>query len=208
MKNLLKVLGFFFVISLGCSDIDDKSSQPNSLEMIILDDVKSLMPVELLNNKHIIFKNDNGDEWKMSTTFQTTVLENKVNGIDYKHEQFIVRYNDNNEHSFRMDINGTGLYSLDNDIQKSISAFLMPANPSGSASVSIEVENGAINVNDFDNYNSSLMVNSKEFENVFVGTNSFNTSNEYSEIMMNLSFGVVAFRDENNTLWAFDKFED
>ncbi len=94
----------------------------------------------------------------------------------------------------------------DGTIVKVYGAALMPLDDSGCTWLILHFENGIPVVLSPDRFHESLTLHRRTFENVF-----FSKSEQYdiyTEIYVNATQRVVAFRDENNDLWVFDRFEN
>lgn len=208
MKNLTLFVGLFAFLIVGCTS-DDQQPKGGSLETIHLDDIRNLLPETLLSNTTAVFKDASGAERRFNVVYQDTFLMRSLDGQEYTHEQLAIGYYDDNKPGFRMNIFGIGLYTSDLHPQYSITALLMPGNSSGNAIVDIEVENGinVINPYPFDLYHTSLDILLETFNDVYVGININEEITGFSEIMLNLHKGIVGFRDVNDDLWAFDRFE-
>ena len=190
----------------SCSK-EESFTATNNLEDIELNDIRNLIPNQLKSGKSVFYKDENGNEKKLLTSFDSVKRVAHINESEYSQERISILYLDPNNNSFSMDISGDGLYTSGLKVQKTISAHLMPRNQSSSSEV-IEVSNGELIVREWNDFHTNLVLNSREFNNVFIGNNDFNETNKYDQIMFNQEVGIVSFKDDNNTLWVFNKFDD
>lgn len=203
-----------FVLLLGCNNEEPLPTNPAEngndnqfVSHITIDEVLSYIPDELKNKTLVVFKDESGNEKKLETSFIEDVKQRTEHGASYTREIFTIRYFSADEPYFRMELTGQGLYSSKLEIKKDLNAMLMPMNPSGSSSVTIEFENGQPVVSMFSTFKENIELNGKAFKNVFFSNSSLTPYDSYSEISVNSTEGVVTFRDETNTLWVFDRFE-
>ncbi len=214
VKNLIemnnKKIFFLSIFIVGLTIFSCSKEEPlvvkKSLESIKLNDVRNLIPIQLQQNISVVYNDENGNERKLVTSYDSIKRIAKVDESEYNQERFSILYVDPNDSSFTMDISADGVYTSELDVQKTISTHLMPRSQTSSSMV-IEVLEGELVVQEWNDFHTSLILNSREFNNVFIGKNDFNETGEYDQIMFNEEVGVVAFKDNNNVLWVFNKFE-
>jgi len=200
------------VLSYSCkSDLDvDATEQnilPSELEDITIEDLENYLPDGLKNNSKVVYINEAGEEWKLTTDYEKITRErDEVDfSINYEHEQFQAVLVDELR-EFKIRISGFGLYTKNLDVQKFISVDLMPFTEGGSAFINVLFENGEPIIDEFSVFDSEIEIYGKTFIDVFSGSDTL--AEAYNEISINKEVGIVSFRDENKELWVFERFEE
>ncbi len=207
--NLITILFISTILLLGCKN-DDKNSTitPTINSHLNIDEVKDFLPSAYKNGSILVYKNENNEEWLLSTNYFEAIEERQFEGVMYKNDAFQASIFDSEDHSFQISISGQANYSKPYEVVKSISFDLMPLNPTGTVGVFVRFTDGQPIVNTFSNFHEKLTLNNKVFDAVYVGNSRLNGFEKYSEIYVNKNEGVVAFRDKNNDLWVFDRINN
>lgn len=217
MKNIIKIFIFgVLLLSLGCEQDDTagtKSTINNNGELINADhisvhDLLDFLPDGYMNRVDLIYKDQSGSEKKLKTAFIEGQRERTEYGRKYTYDNFVVRLFSEDDPDFLIEIDGYGLYRQTGEVQKVIATILMPRNPKGSSGVPVIFENGKPTVTMFDKFHESTTILGRTFEKVYFGNSWLTQYDAYSEVYFNFTEGVVAFRDAENKLWVFDRFEE
>ena len=84
----------------------------------------------------------------------------------------------------------------------------MPTNVNGNSTVYMAVKDGKpITTAFFSIYDMERDINGKLYFNTFTNIKDAQNFDAYSEISINTDVGIVAFRDVNNEMWSFVRFE-
>lgn len=190
-------------------DCSSDSDQIKSLEgtHINIDSLKSYIPLLLhIVGTKMIYKNLKGETRTLKIKYYKEFTQDYTSELfNYKSDVFTLEMIDDlSPNNLKISIHGSGNYN-GTQLALGIFAILMPFNESGSMSGTILFKDGEPQVSPFDIFYSKLNLLGNSYNNVYV----FTASNVkvYSELDINSEVGVVAFRDENNELWVFDKFE-
>ncbi len=208
MKNLL-TLAFILTI-LGCSQEDNLSNAEANNQHLKIDYIKNYLPSQYFNESTIVYKNSSGEELKMVSQPKESASDRTHSGINYTTDEFnITLYNEHNS-NMTIVLSGNVNLSTQGNIVATLSGVLMPFNTSGTTWSTIRFENSKPTINLGDDFRETYIVLNKEFSNTYVtiGQNGSEQHSAYSELNMNSDHGVVAFRDENNDLWVFDRIEE
>ena len=207
MKKVIIFLSVLFIFS--CKD--SETTKIDFESEISISEMVSYLPSHYKKEKSVYFVNDD-QESKMLKISYLEGIENKThNGNNYVAETFEATLYDPNNQWFSIQMKASANYSNSgNEIVKSISAILMPFNESGTTWASIKFENGVPKISLGDDFRESVLLNNKEYKDVFItiGKQGDVQHEAYSELDINSEVGVVAFRDHNNDLWTFDRFEE
>lgn len=155
------------------------------------------------NNSQVIFKNEEGSERILYINFSDSTQKQNVNGKDIVLPKVAVNYYEPTDTKFALYFyvttnitkNGT---SQNANFSASIFTNLVPFTPNV----------GFDHLGDpfFCHYNQDKLLLGKTFDSIY---SSF-PSEEYkmfSELHFTKSLGIVGFRDENDKLWVFERFE-
>jgi hypothetical protein len=212
MKNLL----FIFSLTLFFQSCSDDSIIIDTVEgsHLTIGELRDYIPNNYFEEKSMVFFNESGEEWKLYSSAIESTKDRVHEGENYKIDKFEITLFDPDNLSFRIMIVGSTNYATDQEgevaIAKGINGMLMPFNESGNTWARISFRNGKPTMDFGEDFRESVTLNEKEFNEVFItiGKKGFEPHDAYSELDINSEFGVVAFRDENNDLWVFDRFED
>ena len=211
IQNLLLLL-LFLLSSVACKKEHDETPASVSGTHISIDDLVALLSPALKKPNLALYKNAAGEEKWIKTAFGEIIQTRNEYGENYTHSSFTVAYVDEEEPGTSMGSDGLGLYKADKTVSKTIGAIRLrlasQSESSGFSGVYFSVENGRPIVTQFDHFHETFEVNGKTFKDVYQGYRSIDVFNHDSEINLNLSEGIVAFQDENNVMWVFERFGD
>lgn len=204
MKANIIFLTLLFIISC-------KSEEPqfNYQEVVSVAHIKNYLPHNYFESPTLIYKNEEGEEKQLFINFEENIVERNIADQSYSAEEIIINIFESESSNFRININASSYFVEENKITSDLFASLMLFNPTGSTVNNIAFnENGPI-VSHFDDFHSNLVLLGRKFSDVFVaiGKDWDVQYDAYSELNINSEVGVVAFRDKNNDLWVFDRFE-
>jgi len=208
MKNIVFLISVLLV--LACSENEnDLAVTTVEGHYLNVDLVKDYLPDFYFNEAVIVYKNSTGEEWTLNTTSNESVREKTYEGAMYKAGNFEVNLFDPDNLNFHIVLTGSAQYSSAG-IGLNLGGILMPFNASGTTWNSVRFVNGEPVVGLGDDFNESITLYGRTFQDVFVriGKDGFEQHEAYSELDLNSKEGVVAFRDENNELWVFDRVEE
>ena len=148
MKNykIVSVLALFLFMTMNCKKDEKPTVVPDITGTHIeVEDLKAYLPNKLLTEASLVYKNSSGEEKLLTTTFSERDFKAKAEGKEYSYNQFFIRFSNEEDPRFSIELHGYGLYTSKFDVQKVISASLMPLNSTGSSLVSCQFENGKTN---------------------------------------------------------------
>jgi len=211
MKNRITIYLSIMIglLLISCSEERNNVTMSESnLTSIELSDVQGLIPNQLKIGKSAYYRNERGESLKLDTHFDSVVRPAVLNGREYNQERFSILYLDPEDQLFSMDISADGVYTNQLEVQKTISANLMTPRSQGNCSLTVEVVSGELATKEWNEYHSSFSFLMRDFKDVYIGRNDFNTTGKYDQIAFSLEVGIVAFKDASSQLWVFDRFED
>lgn len=208
MKYLLN-----FVIALtiiGCSTENTTTNGNSNLQHYKIDYVKSYLPSNYFKESNLIYKNSLGEEIIMRTQSKESSSDRIHNGIDYKTDEFNITMYNQQSADITIVLSGNVNLSTQGNVVATLGGVLMPFNSSGTTWSTIRFEDNKPAISLGDDFRETYNVMDTEFINTYVtiGKNGNEQHSAYSELNINAEQGVVAFRDENNDLWVFDRFEE
>ncbi|MEL6866466.1 MAG: hypothetical protein AAFP19_18720 [Bacteroidota bacterium] len=204
----------FLLFNLSCSE--ENSIQVSSVEgtHLNIESLKTYLPNQYFRETAIIYRNADDDTVRLETSSNESIVDRSHNGENYKTDNFEVTLYDLTKPEFQIKLLGTANY-YDNEmeelqISKSIVSILMPFNELGTTIGSIYFENGEAQIRFGDDFRERITLHDRTFEEVYVliGKQGNEIYEAYSALYLNQTVGVVAFRDEKNELWVFDRFEN
>ena len=172
--------------------------------------IEAYLPQEILKRESFVVykKEEDGTEKHLRIYPNNGVFEGSYNGKEYTSDVFQIRLIDESNINFLLEINGSALYNDKGEIEKSLIALLMPGNQTGSSGVSLTFEENEPISGIYERYEKSIVLLGKTFLDVYTGGSSLTGYEKFSEISINSNEGIVSFRDIENKLWVFDRFED
>jgi len=205
MKTRVLIL-FSYLLMISCSKDQDtiKELDTTNLNFVKYEQILSTINLDLFKkNSKVIFKNELGSEKILEINFSDSSQKQSVNGKEITLPKVAVNYYESADTKYALYFyvatnitkNGT---SQNANFSSSIFTNLIKFKPAV----------GFDHLGDpfFCIYNQNKLLLGKTFESVY---SSF-PSDEYmifSELHYSKSLGIVGFRDENNELWVFDRFE-
>jgi hypothetical protein len=211
MKNTIFFisLGLLFIFS-ACSD--EVKNAGNGLSTGIagthlkIDDIKAYLPSAFASEKKIVYTDAQNNKTTLYSSYEEHTVENQYQGQAYLSDKLEVSLYLPDDKEFLIEIVPSASYIENGDVVRSLSTIFMPGNSSGSIIGSIRFDdNGAPISSLLDEFHEEINLNNKKFNDCFVFRNT--TATAYSEIYINSDVGVAAFRDKENTLWVFERFE-
>ncbi len=208
MKNLIY---FSILVSLffACDNKEDNTAS-QVRQYLKIDEVKNYLPESYFQEATLIYVNSEGTEKELHIAAEEDKVQRTHNNINYTTDHFEITLFDPNNLNLQISLIGSTNIASDDIIVTTLFAWLMPFNQSGHTQVQIYFDNNLPKVELFDSFNETITLIDKEFNDVYVviGKNNLQEAYEsYSELSINSEFGVVAFKDENNDLWRFDRFK-
>ncbi|MFQ5445571.1 MAG: hypothetical protein ACE5FF_01445 [Saprospiraceae bacterium] len=208
MKKLLIlfcVCNLMFIYS--CKD-DEDTELTKGIEgtHLKIDDIKAYLPIEFETGKKAVYTDANKNETTLSISYEEYTATAQYGGQSYLSDKVEISLYMAENPNFLIALLPGANYAVGNSIVRAISVVMMPGNQSGSIIGSIKFdENGNPIHGMLDDFRETLNLQDKTFKDCFVLKN--NAALAYSEIYINSDVGVVAFRDEVNKRWVFDRFE-
>lgn len=208
MKNISIIL---LVLALLSCENEMEELIVSENEILSITAVKDYLPSSYFNQPNLIYINELGEEWKLSTNLNESITDRIHNQISYKTEQFRITLFDPENNFFQIVLVGSTNLSNSGNTILTLSGTLMPFNPTGSTWATIRFENEQPIVSLGDNFKEEYWANGRQYKNTYINIGRNNEQDQhsaYSELNINSEQGVVAFRDENNDLWVFDRIEE
>ena len=208
MKNLIYIsilAGLFF----ACNH-EDENSNAQFGQHLKIDEVKNYLPESYFQEAALIYVNSAGMEKELHITAVEDIVQRTHNNNNYTTDQFEITIYDPENLHFQINLIGSTNFASDDIVVTTLSGWLMPFNQSGNTWIRIDFENNLPKVGLFDNFNETITLIDKEFNDVYIAIGKNNLQEQYeaySELNINSEFGVVAFKDENNEIWRFDRFK-
>lgn len=210
MKISIKYL--FILIALTVTTFSCKKdyvSEDSFEENLKIDIVREFLPQSYFQKTILVYKNSAKEELKLVVNSKESSAERFFDQKKYTSEQFeITLYNPKNL-LFQIILTGNTNYSNSGEIVTTLGGILMPFNSSGSTWSTIRFDNNKPTVSFGDDFHEKILLLDNEFDDVYVtiGKDGNTQHSAYSELDINSKNGVVAFRDENNELWVWDRIE-
>ncbi len=213
MKKAILLL-LVSVLLMQCSE--EINNNDNILQIegthLKIDEIKNYLPKEYFSELKLVYIDENGNEKVLNIQSVESIDERELKGMKYTSGSFKVTLYDEGDLYFQIVLHGSANYSNDGkSINKGLSAWLMPFNESGTTWARLRFEDGKPSFLWGDDFREEIVLFSKVFNDVLVtiGKNNLQEQYEkYSELILNSEVGIVAFRDEHNELWVFDRFEE
>ena len=217
MKNLIFILFSILLFSFGCnSDDAPKESdvnQNNLLSHVDINEIKANIPDFYIDNTKIIFKDENNLEKKFNVYRTEEEKSNTIDGFSYSSDNLLIKLISDDSSPIIIELRGIANYDDEYKLQKSLSMSFAPTSPGISGTSSFTViffENGQPLASMFGVkvLEESVVLLGKEFNNVYGYSNMGEPiSDSYGQLLFNSTNGVIGFRDRNNKLWVFERFE-
>lgn len=194
----------------------NKNKEPDTLvtenSYLKVEAIKEYLPSQYFNEVKIVYKNQIGEERKLSTFAKESTTERMHNGIPYTTDQFEITLYDPTNTSFSIVLTGSTNYATSGEtIVLTLNGTLMPFNSSGTTWGTIQFKNEQPIISLGDDFIELYTIYGKEFNNTYIYTGKNNEQvqySAYSELILNSENGVVAFRDMKNELWVSERFEE
>ncbi len=207
MKNVIYLILVMLIIS--CSNESNDIGKLSTLSQHLkIDEVKDYLPNSYFEEVAIVYKNNIGEELTLNVSSNESITEATFEDIKYRSDHFEVTLYDPENTSFQIVLTGSA-----NHTSAGVSVFLggilMPFNDSGTTWSTVRFNNGEPIIVLGDDFNETIVLNDREFKDVYVaiGKQGFEQFEAYSELDINSKEGVVAFRDDMNELWVYDRIE-
>jgi hypothetical protein len=196
--NKYKVLLLILIGSLSGCKKDDLSN------VIELPQVEQFLRV-YQNNTIFHFVNSDSDTIEIISHYSKEDVSKELpDGNSFVIEDFIVLLNSEYD-NLNFLISGSAFVSPDREIiNPSLNIGLMPFNIN-SIWIDIRVSEMFATSVDETNFHNDIQILNKMFSNVYSVIAS--DQNSFSELYFNKEYGVLAFKDSNNTLWRIDKIK-
>ena len=171
------------------------------------------MPSNYLVESEIVYTNSSNQELILLTDPVESEVDILHEGNTYKGENLKVTLYNPDDPDFLIVLSGNPNTPLGNsppivNIKRAtLVVLLMPFSETGSTFNAIRFENGKPVASELDDFRSVFERNSKDFQDVFVITGMNPQGEVMTELAVNSNEGVVSFRDSNNVLWVFDRFQ-
>lgn len=176
---------------------------------VSVNELKLLIPDAYKKGKIAVYKTLGGKEDKYKIKFtDSLILDRELNGIKYTAAEFRVDMSPLAPQKFSLGIKSIATFGDEKTLIKGIKygQYFGFENIAYNNSNNITTIDGKFDKTDpFNRYINSYEFNGKIFKDVFRIKNS--SSTKYSELAYNIEFGIIAYRDENNDLFVFDRFE-
>lgn len=222
MKYTNYFLLILFLPFLSCkkSNLDDNNpivvspssvvDTPDPLELkegvtIPTNDLKRLIPSNYKKSHFAIYKKLDGTELKFKIDFKDFVkIDRERSRVKYFSDQFYaVLYAD--EIDYVLAVQGNASFESADKITKWITYNVVAKKTSVSGHAIMGMDKQLDKEEPFNRYTPQKEYNGKMFKDIFF-TKAVNLKN-YSEVVYNTTFGIVAYRDEKDEYVVFDRFE-
>jgi hypothetical protein len=200
----------FTTVLAGCEkdhvDINEKPSPTDELITIAVDDLRSLVPLQLFKayNKSVVINKD-GDIREFNIDAVETYVDKTTDGIAYQAESISFTYIDPLNSSYLLIFEATGNYAPgSHDVFRFISCETFATINHGYSAVVVLDGHG---IPQFAaKHDTVLTLLNNTFSDV--SHNNENPSIEhFSKVYYSPSQGIVAFNGYNNELWVLESFE-
>jgi hypothetical protein len=217
MKHILQLilLSLFFITA--CKEKEPIISIPNTTSEplafkegvnIPVDDLKLLIPNAYKKGKIAVFKMLNGSEIKFKIKFADSLtIKRELNGIKYTASDFKVDLVPLEKKNYTLGVKPFASFGDEKTLIKGLKfgQYLGFGIAPMNSDIYCTVDGKLDKTDPFNFYVASREFNGKVFKDVFHRKD--NTLKSYSEVAYQETFGIIAFRDENNELFVFDRFE-
>jgi len=205
MKNIL--IALLFLTTVACSDNENYLGTENF--HISTDEIKNYLPSEYKTVTKTVFVNASGEQKTMISDYVATAQDRVKADTKYKTDDFEIEMFDTENHNLRILIMGSANLDSNGEIRKLLSLTLMPLTPGVTTLEMISFKDNEPVIGLASSFTESKEYLGKSFKDVFVTIAQYNDVRQetYSEMAFNSEFGIVAFRDEADELWVFEKFE-
>ncbi len=180
---------------------------------LMIEEVKSFLPMFYFEANTLVYTNELGEEKKLNLKLNDAPIIHSNKNNTYNADQIHIELIDPENENFKLDLLGTAQY-LGDDASVSttlISTLTEVNNPDAGTTLNmIRFVDGMPQATSFVVLRAAIQLNNTTFFGVFSAIGSDIVQGDfhsYSELNINAEFGVVAFRDENNELWVFDRME-
>jgi hypothetical protein len=200
----LVVTAMFF--SLSCRDTDIDNIGEIGTFVVSIDDALRYVPIhDYRENKNVYFKNAEGDTLSLSIVVTEEQKKKSFDGREYETEETTIHLTSSRIGPADLSIIVSANYSALNEPPlQFLWAILSSAINNGYApSARLDSHGNPL----ISNFAESLLLNQRQFQNVYYSFSPPAHIISYSEIYYNSSFGIVGFRDQKNELWTFDRWE-
>lgn len=170
------------------------------------DGANKFLPTAYKAQKKVLYKNQTGETKLLSIRFLADAVEYTWGGQTYLSDRIDVALYDETDAYFVIRVLGGANYSQNNQVVHSVAFDLMPGSEFWLLASVLLDENGKRSEPlFFGTFLAEVELNSRKFKECFFSENK--GKDAFSELYVNSTEGVVAFRDKNNELFVFDKFE-
>lgn len=171
-----------------------------------IDVILNHLPDELNSNNKAVYKSAVGELKNMTIFEKNLVVEHRESEFgNYTADKREISLYEEDDLAAGITLHANANYVPEkNTIARSLSVHLAFFNPAGMAHWTVSFdENGPI-ITPADDFHPTLTLDGKTFNDCYIinGTN----PDAFSEIIVNLEIGVVAFRDINNDLFVFQEY--
>jgi hypothetical protein len=196
MKNYYLIFTLLFTL-LSCH----KENSDSLLSNLTIDNIKELIPIDLYeSSSHVIFVNQNGDEKSLKIEIIKEGKEKLIEGEKYLSEYLAIHLIDEENPNYSIVIEALVNYWDLETVVEEVSCLLfnleyiptLRITPNREPSLSIlEAEKQLLN---------------KSFSNVYSNF-ILPELNSYSVIYYTIETGAIGFKDHENNLWVYERFE-
>jgi len=210
MKNYILLLIASLLLCTTCKKGKVEDSQNIEGNHLCISSIMEYLPDAYKNERTLVYKNQAGEIRKLHIAFEEHLTEQTYERQLYTTDSFEGTIYDPAMADFSIVLTGSANFDHgeNNSVVKALSVILMPFNESGSLFACIYFEDGQpyippITSEDF--FRESIELHSQTFQNIFYTTT--HQYEVYDELYFNSDVGVVAFRDGEDVLWVFERFE-
>lgn len=201
----MKHLKYTILISLLSS-----CSKTNDNQYIELSIVDNFFPDEYKTGSKAVFVNSSRKSLTLSISYLDEVSEQTIGttGLMFLQDNFFVNLTTDTG-KVGILVNGSAFVNSDlSEIRPFVSYLMRSGTSISNSSLQMEarLETNQVVTTCDGNFDVSKSILGREFFNVYGAVCAENQS--FSELYVNEEFGIVGFKDDENELWAFDKFEN
>ncbi len=217
MKKIYQILFILSVLLLNffCKKevVNNTINEPAVLlkenAHVNVDVVKKLIPEAYKQQKRVVFINKGGETRTFKIYYQDEVLKEELNGIHYTSDAFRIELQSEFDPEILIALNSSAGFKSKTEIGKGLSINFQPSSSTKAWTLNTfsflandEIKDKIL----LSGYVASKDYNGKFFKDVFVSPK-WDNEPISSEIAYNAEFGVVAYRELNNEVFVFDRFE-
>jgi hypothetical protein len=202
MKNFL--LFAILILAFANCKVTEKALDGSHLT---IEGPRKYIPFQYSTKQNICFTAENGESKCLRISYSDKTVEKQNESLQYSAEQIYIFLVDSVDTEVTILFSGgTNYWGVDQKKSIYVGCDLLNSDKC-TWPFAFQVDKKGNPISDaFTKIEPTKTLNGKVFQECITIKN-FRCSDQYSEMVVNSEFGVVAFRDKNNELFVFDKFE-